>query len=402
MIKWLFSGWKTLPKISALEGFLSRFLFSIFLLYTLRLSIDYTQEPHPVGLLKLLHGINDGKLWLTWLADPSTWNVYRAIFAGLLVIYVAGVALPLVLPVLALMHVLPFTLYNSQGFTHHGYQIVSCTLIIQAIAVLYYNFREKFTLAPPDEKLRAWMFVQAQVILTGMYFISVFTKLDNSGGMWLWNSNNVAMDMLKTARQSFLNNFDPAFAGNPPEAIWMLEHPWLSRLFFGSGLFLEFLCIFAIGNRVLGFLLGISLLVMHRSIDWLMGGVAFINNEFLAFIFLVNLPFLLSWPADRISSGWVRKGLVAGATVGLFASFWLHPGGSGNNSFVNYGWSVVKSIEVWNSLSAEDWRKFLNFATPIALTVVGGGLSGAVTGAVAGLFAHATNREKGQAAGSSQ
>lgn len=120
MIKWLFSGWNTLPKVSAVEGFLSRLLFSLFLLFTLRLSIDYTQEPHPVGLLKLLHGINDGKLWLTWLADPSTWNVYRAIFAGLLVFYVAGAALPLVLPVLALMHVLPFTLYNSQGFTHHG------------------------------------------------------------------------------------------------------------------------------------------------------------------------------------------------------------------------------------------------------------------------------------------
>jgi hypothetical protein len=396
MIKWLFSGWFQLPKVSALEGFLSRFLFSLFLLYTLRLSIDYTQEPHPVGLLKLLHAINDKETWLTWLADPSTWNIYRAIFALLLVVYVAGVALPVVLPVLAMMHVLPFTLYNSQGFTHHGYQIVSCTLIIQAIAVLYYNYRDKATFMPPDEKLRSWMFVQAQVILTGMYFISVFTKMDNSGGMWLWNSNNVALDMLKTARQSYLNNFDPAFAGNPPEAIWMLEHPWLSRLFFGSGLFLELFCIFAIGNRALGFLIGISLLAMHRSIDWLMGGVAFINNEFLAFIFLVNIPFLLSWPLDRIPSSWIRRGLVAGALAGFFASYWIHPNGSGNNTFVEYGWNVIKSIEVWNSLAAEEWRRFAEFTAPIALSTVGGGALGAILGGIARLALNPPRRDKGQ------
>ena len=235
---------------------------------------------------------------------------------------------------------------------------------------------------PPDEKLRSWMFVQAQVILTGMYFISVYTKMDNSGGMWLWNSNNVALDMIKTARQSYLNNFDPAFAGNPPEAIWMLEHPWLSRLFFGSGMFLEFFCILAIGNRWLGFIMGVSLLAMHRSIDWLMGGVAFINNEYLAFIFLINLPFLMSWPLDKIRAAWIKRGLVAGGVAGLVVSYWLHPNGSGANSFVEYGWNVVRSIEVWNSLEREDWLRFLAFARPIALSISGGALIGALVGLV--------------------
>lgn len=395
MIKWLTSGWRTLPQVSSLEGLLSRFFFAFFLLYTLRLSIDYTQEPHPVGLLKILHAFNDERTWLTWLADPDVWSTYRHIFAALLVLYTLGVALPVVLPVLAVMHVLPFTLYNSQGFTHHGYQIVSCTLIIQAFAVLWQTTRRGAqSLTPPDQQLRSWMLVNAQVILTGMYFISVFTKMDNSGGMWLWNSNNVALDMIKTARQSYLNNFDPAFAGNPPEAIWMLEHPWLSRLFFGSGLFLEFFCILAIGHRWLGFIIGVSLLAMHRSIDWLMGGVAFINNEFLAFIFLVNLPFLLSWPLDRIPWAWIRRGVVAGGFAGLFVSYWIHPAGAGTSSPEGYAWSIVKSIEVWNSLEAAHWQNFLQFATPVALSIVVGAAVGGVIAFIARQIASPDDRDR--------
>jgi hypothetical protein len=382
MIKKLFHGWTHLPKVSPLEGFFSRLLFAVLLLFTLRIGISYTAEPHPVGLLKLLHAINDDRTWLTWLADADIWSTYRGIFTLLLFLYVAGTGLPVVLPVLAVMHVLPFTLYNSQGFSHHGYQIVSCTLIIQACAVVYYSVRQKLTLMPPDEKLRAWMFVQAQVILTGMYFISVFTKMDNSGGMWLWNSNNVALDMIKTFRQSYLNQFDPTFAGNPPEALWMLERPWLSRAFFGSGLFLELFCILAIGNRWLGFIMGLSLLAMHRSIDWLMGGVAFINNEFLAFIYLVNLPFLMAWPLERLRALWVRRGVVAGALAGLVASYWFNPAGKAARAPADYAWDLIRSIEVWSSLEWAQWQSFGTFIQPVAITVVVGAAAGAALGAV--------------------
>ena len=167
MMRHLFSGWVTPPKVSPLEGFFSRLLFAVLVIFTIRNQIDFSTEPHPVGLLKILHHFGEGPFF-TGFADPATWALYKGAVIALLCFYVAGVALPAVLPVLAILHVLPFTLNNSQGYTHHGNQIVSCVLISQACAVLYYSIRAKFSLVPPDERLRAWMLVQAQVIVTGM------------------------------------------------------------------------------------------------------------------------------------------------------------------------------------------------------------------------------------------
>src|SRR5438093_13283033 len=109
--------------------------------------------------------------------------------------------------------------------------------------------------------------------------------MPSSGGMWLWNANYIAMDMIKTQHQTFLNSFDPAYAKIPSDAFWLLDHTWTSRILFGSGVLLEAGCILAIGGRWLSFIIGVSLIAMHRSIDSLMGGVAFPYNELLDMIF---------------------------------------------------------------------------------------------------------------------
>lgn len=424
----LFTGWHQLPKVSPIEGFLLRLLFALFLIFTIRSQITYESEPHPKGALAVLYWGSDssspdsatgwkgiartlGKGWhhvvdatlgegpyLTWLANPETWAMYKGIFIALLAVYVSGYGLVVVLPVLAVMHLLPFTLFASQGFNHHGNQIVTCTLIIQAGCVIWYTLTRKFTLRPPDARLSAWMLIQSQVILCGMYFISVFTKLDNSGGMWLFNSKYVAMDMLKTQRQSHLNNLDPIYLGNPPEAIWMLEHPYLAILFFGSGLFMEFFCILAIGHRWLGPIIGISLIIMHRAIDRLMGGVAFLNNELLAFIFLVNLPFFMAWVIERLPKLTARHLAVGGALLGVILSFWLQPanireaflerGGAGFLGMLSgigqYLLALINQMDTWNSLEWEQWKKTLTFLAPVAGSVLALGAVGAVLGSFLG------------------
>lgn len=384
MIRKLTSGWFTLPNVSPLEGFFSRLFFAVLLIFTIRTQIDFTTEPHPVGLLKILHKFGDGP-FLTWLADVGNWQIFKGIFIALLAVYVSGFAMPVVLPALAIMHVLPFTLNNSQGYTHHGNQIVSCVLIIQAIAALYYSWKDKFTLAPPDQRLRAWMFVNAQVIVTGMYFISVFSKMDNSGGMWLWNCHHTALDMIKTQRQTFFNRFDPAYAEIPKEAYWMLEHPWSARAFFGSGLFLEVACIFAIGHRWLGPVMGVSLIIMHRCIDRLMGGVAFLYNELLCLVFLVSLPFFLAWAFERIPNLWARRFAVAGLLLGVPLSYFLQPEGVKN--FFNVGTymlALVNEQGTWSALELSEWQKTWDFFKPVLLAspalAVLGGLIGWVIG----------------------
>ena len=158
MIRKLFSGWFQLPRVSPLEGFFMRLLFSLVLIYTVRFPVQFTTEPHPVGLLRLLHSIDDHRTWLTWLSDPTNYEIFRWSFIGVLVFYVAGVALPIVLPVATILHILPFTLFGSQGFNYHGAQMVSLTLLAQACTVLYYSFTERLTFRAPDEKLRGWLF----------------------------------------------------------------------------------------------------------------------------------------------------------------------------------------------------------------------------------------------------
>jgi hypothetical protein len=384
MIRKLTSGWYTLPHVSPLEGFFSRLFFAVLLVFTLRNQIDFTTEPHPVGLLAILHKFGSGP-YLTWLADVRYWEIFKAVFFALLAVYVSGFALPFVLPALAIMHVLPFTLNNSQGYTHHGNQIVSCVLIIQAIAVLYYAWRDKFTLAPPDARLRAWLFVNAQVVVTGMYFISVFTKLDNSGGMWLWNAHHTALDMIKTQRQSFLNRFDPAYAEIPPEAYWMLDHPWSARIFFGSGIFMEFFCVFAIGHRWLAPIIGVSLIVMHRAIDRLMGGVSFLYNELLCLVFLVSLPFFLAWFFERIPNLRARRLAVAGLLLGVPLSYRLQPANvhaffAAHGGLGQYLIALTNTQSTWNSLEAAEWVKTWQFIRPALLAAPVLAVIGALAG----------------------
>lgn len=390
MIRKLTSGWFTLPEVSVLEGFFLRLMFAILLVFTIRIQITFATEPHPVGLLKLLHKIDNNRTWFTWVADPNNWAIFKGVFFSLLALYVAGVGLPIVLPAIALMHLIPFNLNSSQGYNHHGNQVVNCTIIIQAIAVLFYGFRHKFSFGAPDARLRAWMFVQSQVIITGMYFISVFSKMHNSHGDWLWNCNNVALDMVKTQRQTFLNHLDQAYSQVPDAAFWMLDHPWQARLFFGSGLLLEIFCILALGHRWIAPIVGISLILMHRSIDLLMGGVAFLYNEMLCLIFLVSVPFFAAWVLERLlRDSRARWFAVGGLLLGVPLSFWFQTNPSPTtNTLGGYLLTLVNQLNTWSSLEWSEWRRTLIFVAPAC------GAAGvlAVIGALIARFVPAPSR----------
>jgi hypothetical protein len=104
----------------------------------------------------------------------------------------------------------------------------------------------------------------------------------------------------------------------------MLEHPWTARLMFGSGFLLEALSIFAIGRRGLGFLIGVSILVFHRSIDALMG-LTFLYNEFLVAVFLIGIPFGLAWLLSRLPGRFTAWGVTLGALAGVVVSSFFHP-----------------------------------------------------------------------------
>lgn len=390
-----FSGFFQAPNVSSLESFICRLLFAGIVFYSLGAGMDKSTEPHPVGLLKLLHMIDDDRTWLGWLADPGHYATWRMVTAAALVLYVAGLALPVVLPVVTLLHILPFTLYNSQGYTHHGYQIISLTLLVQALTVWFHVWRTRsFSWLPPGATLRSWLLWQSQMLICGTYLVSIIAKVDNSGGMWLWNANYVAMDMVKTQRQNYLNKLDPQYAQAPEQAVWMLEHPWTARLMFGSGFILETLCIFAIGRRGLGFLIGVSIIVFHRSIDALMG-LIFLYNELLVAVFIVGIPFGIAWVLSRLPGRLTAWGVTLGALGGVAVTWFFHPGAQARQiTFVNYVTGIVHSCgilatEALNALSRvllqamlqltgtskemvtdERWVPHLEFFRPMVLPAV--------------------------------
>jgi len=291
MFRKLLSGFTQAPYVSPLEAFLARALLAWLVGTELWKMEAFTKQESPVGLALFFD--------LTWLAVPENYVIFRTVAYSLLGIYITGVALPLVLPLIALAHTLVYTLFNSQGSTHHGHQIISMVLLIQACTTIFYHFRRKRVLLQPDAPLNGWLLWNSIAIICGTYVVSVVTKMDASNGMWFWNSNHIAMDMIKTQRQNFFNALEPQYDGNPPTALWLLEHKWIARAMFSSGVFLEVLCFFALGHRALAFIIGVSLIAMHRSISELMG-LTFLNNELLALIFMVNIPFLIAWPINKL------------------------------------------------------------------------------------------------------
>lgn len=376
--RFLISGWFRLPAVSPLEGFFSRFLVAAVVFYSFRRDIPYEDADHPVGLLALLEPLGFS---LNWLADPSHWQTYNYVLILVAALYISGFALPLVLPLMALMHILPFTFFNSQGYTHHGHQIVSLTLLAQATVAVYAAIKDRRLLLLPHARMRSWLMLQAQVVITGCYLVSVVTKMERSEGRWFANSNYIAVDMVKTHRQGYLNHFEPERLAEEQKARWFLERPHLSRLIFNSGVLLEAVCVFTIGNRLLGLFLGVALIAMHRSISELMG-LNFINNELLVAIFLVGVPFGLAWCFEKISSRSLRHALLAGLGVGIPLSyFWQTAMVRSSFNVVTYSVEVLESIGAWRNWGFGFWFSFLQ---PVLVTCFLSALAGLGVGVLLG------------------
>ena len=207
--------------------------------------------------------------------------------------------------------------------------------------------------------------VQSQVVVTGTYLVSFLTKLFATGGMWFWNANYIALDMIKTQRQHYFSRFNPVDLGDPPEAIWLLEHPWLARGLFASGVVLEAIAFFALGSRRLGLVIGVGLILMHRSVKMLMG-LRFQNNEMLSAIFLIGVPYFLARCLERVHPAAVRLGLLIGAGVGIPLSYFAQPAAIQNAMpFSSYLVALVNSLSVWAN---GNWGEMMKFTLPVWTT----------------------------------
>ncbi|MDQ6623920.1 MAG: hypothetical protein M3Y86_10630, partial [Verrucomicrobiota bacterium] len=244
---------------------------------------------------------------LRFLFNPQTFAFCRYGMEAALALYVLRLGLALVLPYLALLSIATGSTYNSQGAISHHLQIVSLVLLAQTAAYFYGLVRRKTnpaseTNAARESRLVFW----SQQAIVATYVVSALTKLIRTHGLWFFQTPNIAVQIIKTTEQDFHDWLNPAsLTSGIAVADWMLQHPLLIGLMVSFGLILEIGTPIALLGRPYALVYGLALLAFHHSVREVMK-LTFANNEYLIWIYFVNVPFWVLFTIDAL-----RRRLVA-------------------------------------------------------------------------------------------
>lgn len=265
--------------------------------------IPFDSQPKPDGIAQFVD--------LTFFNNDSFVEILPWIVFPCLILYIAGVGLPVALPVLAFVLIGSRTLYNSQGYIHHGFQMVSLVLLAQTVVALWALWkkpREAMGFAKATgvtRRGRTWWDVlgrYSQLMIIASYMIPGVIKQFKSGGEWFLNSHYIGVQVVKTHRQNYYNDLDETWAREevPPMADFMLNRKNLSRILLGAGVGLQLLAFLALYNRLTMTFFGLTFVVFHYLND-VMFGLFFYHVEKMDWIFLVNLPFWIwfAWTKTR-------------------------------------------------------------------------------------------------------
>ncbi|MCB1088803.1 MAG: hypothetical protein KDM63_17335, partial [Verrucomicrobiae bacterium] len=243
-------------------------------------AITYTKQDKANGLAHLID--------LTFFSDPGFIKVLPWIVIPCLLLYASGIGLPVVLPILAFISIGSRTLYNSQGYIHHGYQMLSLILLAQTIVVWWHvirgDWRAAFGLRKPELRngrtLWDWTIRYSQWMIVICYVIAGVIKPIRSDGEWFQNSHYIGVQVVKTHRQNYYSALDERW--NIPEpriaTLMLKEHPNLVRIFLSCGVMLEIFAFLALYNRFLSLAIVFALVSFHVFND-LMMGLYFYGNE---------------------------------------------------------------------------------------------------------------------------
>jgi hypothetical protein len=321
---WVRGGYSPEP-ISAWEWTLMRLGFACLVMWEYRdwHPFDFAGQPSPVGIAKWVdltwlnhRGALDEMLapLVTLLGPFGEWlgmgghgrfDSILVVAAVCSVAYVFNVGLRWVLPLLAVGHTLMWTYYNSQGYQHHGHQLVSLVLWVQ-VAVVWCNVLFSgiggtwWSRSVAPGLLRDWLWFYVRGIVLFSYVTSALTKIVASRGLWVWNSKYLCAELVKSHRLSYYKELDPALAGDPPAAVWLLHHPFVAQVMFGMGFFIELFAWLGLRDRSCSAIMGAAIIIMHFNIAWLMR-LNFDNHVWLCVIFLLNVPGWIAMAASRLS-----------------------------------------------------------------------------------------------------
>ncbi len=247
-----------------------------------------TQDPSKsVGLARFFD--------LTWLGHHPPGALTQNAVIAFLLLYVAGFLPALGLLPLAFFATLIGTLINSQGAINHSWQLVTMMLLAQLLVYAWPRrgngrLNWSVTLKPDLDRHRQAAHA-ALIVIAASYVVCGLVKLANSDGMWLLRAPLLAVQLLKTHYNHFYDtlNMPPDWLRSVTE--FLLDHPNIARLVFGSGLLIELLGFVVLISRRWSFAGGLAIIAMHLSISRLMN-LNFDAHIFAALIYCVNLPGL--------------------------------------------------------------------------------------------------------------
>ncbi len=263
------------------ERFAMRCFFAFALSKLIPISLEAFPITTPNGLARLFD--------LRFLLNPETFAICRACFLFALVLYAMRIGWSIVLPFLTLAAVLVGTVINSNGAISHYSQIVSLVLCAQTVAHFTNVFHRRQNLTNAQNEYRVIFWSQQAIVAT--YLVSGLTKLLRTSGMWIIQSPKVALQIIKTTDQDYYDRLDLASRSHGQViADWIVHHPLPVALLLGAGLVLELTTPLALLGRIWALVYGLSLIAFHESIQRVMK-LGFPFNEYLAWIYLVNVPF---------------------------------------------------------------------------------------------------------------
>jgi hypothetical protein len=279
--------------VAAWELLIMRVLFALVVYKTLpHAGQIYDTQDAPNGIAQFVD--------LTFLANDGVYPALKGAMVGALVVYASGFLLPFVLPFILIAHVMIRTLFNSQGWVHHGVQMVSLVILAQTIVVLSFAIYRIVKHRPfpltNGRSMGSYFLFYSQMAVISIYVVSVFSKVDRSDGLWFAKSHYVGLHVVKAERDRYYGKLKEPAPGTEPApasivaARAALAHPNLTRLFLGAGVMLEFFAFFALYSRGAALLIALGMIGFHRSIAALMS-IYFHFNEMLLVIFLVNVPY---------------------------------------------------------------------------------------------------------------
>lgn len=241
------------------------------------------------------------------LSDPGNLKMLKALMYVALAFFVLGVGTGPAIAAIAAGVTLCQTHLNSYGNIHHGTQAMGIALAFMAVGYLVHfagdlargTWRWTVFSRIGPHRLAFNFGLQA---LVGAYVVAGVSKLVISGFEWFTDLPYIAVDVLKIGHQHLYGEGDPAMLEHAEKIAKIIsDHPTLTIIVVGSGLFFELFAFLALINRWWSLAFGLVLFGMHEVIGYLMQ-LSFPRNEQMLFVFMINGPFLVA-----LLAAWVAK-----------------------------------------------------------------------------------------------